>query len=390
MTAVSLFRYFVAAGLINAALFAFLLFIRKKNSTAGILLICFMLVVSFQALLNAFDTREFFLTFPHLSRISWLQLSLFGPLIYLFTKKMTDGGKRLALKDAVHLLPFLFYLAVLSPWLLQSAATKRALLMDFDGLSRLDFGWLNQLSLCMITGYLLLSLALLRKFGKTIENTFSDISNRRLVWLRQFIYGILGILVVSALGFYGRKWQVPVITHFYHYNYFLVVALVYWLAAKCLLQPEIFSPGDIKQTTDGKYRKSGLQAAAEKTIYDRLLEHMTAARPFLDPDLTIFTLAEQLKVSRHHLSQAINEQAGKTFHDFVNYYRIEAVKLRLEDPASAHYSILSLAMDCGFNSKATFNTTFKKLTGTTPSAYQKLHKDTFNPVGAVDGTLSPV
>lgn len=389
MTAVSLFRYFVAAGLINAALFAFLLFIRKKNSTASILLMCFMLIVSFQALLNAFDTREFFLAFPHLSRISWLQLSLLGPLIYLFTKKMTDAGQQLIPKDALHFLPFLIYLIILSPWLLQSAATKRALLMDFNGLSRLDFGWLNQLSLCMITAYLLLSLSLLRKFRKTIENTFSDISNRRLVWLRQFISGILVILIVSALGFYGRKWQVPVITHFYHYNYFLVVAMVYWLAAKCLLQPEIFSPDRIKQTSDGKYRKSGLQASGEKTIYDKLLDHMAAERPFLDPDLTIFTLAEQLKVSRHHLSQAINEQAKKSFHDFVNHFRIEAVKLRLEDPASAHYSILSIAMDCGFNSKATFNTTFKKLTGTTPSAYQKSRKETFNPAGTVDATLSP-
>jgi AraC-like DNA-binding protein len=390
MTAVTLFRYFVAAGLINAALFAFLLFTRKKNNTTSMLLICFMLVVSFQALLNAFDTREFFLTFPHLSRISWLQLSLFGPLIYLFTTKTTDGDGRLVRKDALHLLPFLFYLTILSPWLWQSTAVKRRLLMDFDGLSRLDFGWLNQLSLCMITGYLLLSLSRLRRYKKKMENTFSDSSTRRLIWLRQFIYGILGILVVSALGFYGRKWQLPVVTHFYHYNYLLVVAMVYWLAAKCLLQPELCCPDEIMQPAMRKYQKSGLPASAEKTLYDTLLDHMAAERPFLDPDLTIFTLAEQLKLSRHHLSQVINEQGGRSFHDFINSFRVEAVRLRLQDPDSAHYSILGIAMECGFNSKATFNTTFKKLTGTTPSAYQKSYKETFNPVGSVDGTLSPI
>lgn len=390
MTAVSLFRYFVTAGLINAALFAFLLFTRKRTNITSILLVCFMLVVSFQALLNAFDTRDFFLAFPHLSRISWVQLSLFGPLIYLFTKKVTDGGQRLTWKDALHIIPFFFYLVILSPWLLQSAAMKRKLLMDFDGLSSLDFGWLNQLSLFMITVYLLLSLSLLKKFRKAIENTFSDIGNYQLAWLRQFIYGILGILIVSALGFYGRKWQIPVISHFYHYNYFLVVGMQYWLASKYLLQPEIFGADKMRQTTDRKYRKSGLQTPAEKTIYDRLLDYMATQRPFLDPDLTIFTLAEQLNVSRHHLSQAINKQAGKSFHDFVNTYRVNAVKLRLVDPSSAAYNILSIAMDCGFNSKATFNATFKKLTGTTPSAYQKSCKKTFNPVGPVDTTLSPV
>lgn len=390
MTAVALFRYFVTAGLINAALFAFLLFTRKKNNTSSLLLICFMLLVSFQALLNAFDTREFFLTFPHLSRISWLQLSLFGPLIYLFTQKVTDGGQRLQARDALHLLPFLGYLVVLSPWLCQSADTKRQLLMDFNGLSRLDFGWLNQLSLCMITCYLLLSLSLLRTFRKTVENAFSDIRQRRLIWLQQFIYGILGILIVSALGFYGRKWQLPVITHFYHYNYFLVVLLVYWMAAKCLLQPEIFGPDQAQLSVGKKYRKSGLPASAEKTLYDNLLEYMTTAHPYLDPDLSIFTLAEQLKVSRHHLSQAINEQTGKSFHDFINSFRTAAVKRRLEDPSSAAYSILGIAMDCGFNSKATFNTTFKKLTGMTPSAYQKSCKNRFSPVGTVDADLSPI
>ncbi|SFN23303.1 transcriptional regulator, AraC family [Chitinophaga sp. YR627] len=390
MTTVALFRYFVTAGLINAALFAFLLYTRKKNNTTTILLICFMLLVSFQALLNAFDTRSFFLTFPHLSRISWLQLSVFGPLIYLFTKKVTDGGQPLTPKDALHLLPFIGYLIVLSPWLLQSADSKRQLLMDFTSLSRLDFGWLNQISLCMITCYLLLSLSLLRAFRQKVDNTFSDVHHRRLIWLQQFIYGILGILIISALGFYGRKWQLPVVTHFYHYNYFLVVILVYWAAIKCLLQPDIFGPDQLQPSMEKKYRKSGLQAPAEKTLYEKLLDHMTAEHPYLDPDLTIFTLAGQLKVSRHHLSQAINEQAGKSFHDFINSFRVEAVKCRLEDPSSTAYSILGIAIDCGFNSKATFNTTFKKLTGMTPSAYQKSCNDRFNPVGSVDENLSPI
>ena len=92
MNAALIFQYFIIAGLINVSLFAFLLLTRKKNNAASFLLIVFMLLVSFQALLNAFDTRAFFLVYPFLSRISWLLPSLFGPLIYLFTKKITDAG----------------------------------------------------------------------------------------------------------------------------------------------------------------------------------------------------------------------------------------------------------------------------------------------------------
>ena len=60
-----------------------------------------------------------------------------------------------------------------------------------------------------------------------------------------------------------------------------------------------------------------------------------------------------------------------SFFDFINSYRVEEVKKQLADTAMANRNILGIALDCGFNSKATFNTAFKKFTGMTPSAYQK-------------------
>jgi hypothetical protein len=56
-----------------------------------------------------------------------------------------------------------------------------------------------------------------------------------------FALGVLAVLIISALGFYGHKWQVPVLDAIYHYNYFLVILLVYWIAYKALLQPVIFN-----------------------------------------------------------------------------------------------------------------------------------------------------
>src|SRR5687768_16247266 len=102
MQETSIFQYFVIAGLINAALFSFFLLTKARNTAASFILIGFMLLASFQAVLNAFDNREFFLANPHLSRISWLLPSLFGPLIYLFTKKITTESTRLIRPDLVH------------------------------------------------------------------------------------------------------------------------------------------------------------------------------------------------------------------------------------------------------------------------------------------------
>jgi len=399
MNAALIFRYFIIAGLINVSLFAFLLLTRKKNNTASFLLIIFMLLVSFQALLNAFDTREFFLANPHLSRISWVLPTVFGPLIYLFTKKITSGHHRLKQGDGIHLLPFAFYFGALSHWFFSPAAEKIRQLRDFEELSKKDFGWLNQLSIFIILFYLILTLRQLQEYRRNIENTYAEISTRRLEWIKRFIYSMLAILIISALGFYGRKWGIPLLSNFYHYNYGLLVLLIYWMAYKSITQPELYLfqnpnttitidenrptlPVEWKEQLENnsmllpesqvrKYQKSGLEAETAVRLYARLLAYMEADKPYLEPDLTIYKLAEHLEVPRHHLSQVINEKAQKSFFDFINYYRVEEVKKQLASPDMANRNIIGIALDCGFNSKATFNAAFKKFTGITPSAYQK-------------------
>ncbi len=236
-----LFRYFVVAGLINTAIAATLLLVRRRRSAPFLLLMALMMLVSFQALLNAFDHRGFFLSFPHLSRVSWLNLSLFGPLVYLLTRKITGDGPRFHPRDALHLIPFGIAFSVLAPWFFQSAETKRRLLQDFDGLSKLDFGWMNQANLLLITIYLLAASVRTRSWAKTLHAGAPAIQRLRLGWLRRFLGCLLVILGISALGFFGRKWNIPGIMHFYHYNYAAIVVLVYWLTWKCQHVPELFT-----------------------------------------------------------------------------------------------------------------------------------------------------
>src|SRR6185312_4132106 len=230
MIAASLFRYYVIAGLINTTVFAFLLVTHKKITSTVILLIGFMLLISFQALLNAFDSRNFFMNYPNLSRLSWLQLSLVGPLIYLITKKISNGPGRWEWKDALHAIPFIASLCILLPWFLKPTAEKLQLLHHFEVVSLQDFGWLNQANLLLIIGYILLALWNQHQYKQALKSVFSDIEKRKLQWIRQFLYLTLGVVLISALGFYGRKWDIPVLTNFYHYNYIIIVAIVYWLA----------------------------------------------------------------------------------------------------------------------------------------------------------------
>jgi AraC-like DNA-binding protein len=71
------------------------------------------------------------------------------------------------------------------------------------------------------------------------------------------------------------------------------------------------------------------------------------------------------------LSQIINEYYQQNFFDFVNSYRIEAVKSKLQKPDYDAYSLLAIAYECGFGSKSSFNRIFKNITGQTPTQYKK-------------------
>lgn len=92
---------------------------------------------------------------------------------------------------------------------------------------------------------------------------------------------------------------------------------------------------------------------------------------FLNPDFNLEEAARQLKVTKHLLSQYVNEILGKSFSNLIKEFRIEKAKELLE--TEKNYTIESLGYDSGFTSKSTFFTAFKKATGLTPAEYQKMH-----------------
>lgn len=101
---------------------------------------------------------------------------------------------------------------------------------------------------------------------------------------------------------------------------------------------------------------------------------MEEEKAFLDPDLTLKKLAQQLRIHYNQLSRIINEKFKLSFNDYINKYRIREAQKKLTDPAETNKNILEIMYDAGFYSKSTFNTAFKKFTGTTPSKYRQSHR----------------
>jgi len=120
--------------------------------------------------------------------------------------------------------------------------------------------------------------------------------------------------------------------------------------------------------------KSRKKLTAENSYYQQLVTLMKDDLVYRNPNLSLQTLAGMLNISPTYLSYLINDVSEMNYNDFVNSFRIEAVKENLVNPEFSHYSPLSVGLDAGFNAKSTFYTAFKKVTGLTPKKYIEAHQ----------------
>jgi AraC-like DNA-binding protein len=125
-----------------------------------------------------------------------------------------------------------------------------------------------------------------------------------------------------------------------------------------------------KNESKRKYKNSNLTEEQKEEYVKHIFTFMDEERPFINPELTVQDLSKQLNISRHHLTELLNNDIGKNFFTFINEYRVEEVKRRLLDTRFEHLTIVAIAFESGFNSKSTFNSIFKQNTGNTPSQWK--------------------
>ena len=142
-----------------------------------------------------------------------------------------------------------------------------------------------------------------------------------------------------------------------------------------VIEHSIFPPNHDQTATilnkeEHRYQKSSLDESAMNEYEQKLKEFMAKSKIFLDSELSLDTFSLSLKIPKHHLTQLLNDRFKRNFYAFINEYRIEEAINRLKHHQQ-NENILSLAYDCGFNSKSSFNSYFKKVTGKTPTEFRK-------------------
>jgi TolB-like protein/class 3 adenylate cyclase/AraC-like DNA-binding protein/Tfp pilus assembly protein PilF len=118
-------------------------------------------------------------------------------------------------------------------------------------------------------------------------------------------------------------------------------------------------------------KKTLLKDQETATYTTQLLAYIKEKEPYLDTNLSLRTLAAQIKIHPNKLSWLLNESIGKNFNEFINHYRIERFKIISKDPKNVNLTIEGLSYESGFNSKTVFNTYFKKVTGLSPKQFLK-------------------
>ncbi|GAB3907705.1 AraC family transcriptional regulator [Larkinella knui] len=305
---------------------------------------------------------------------------LFGPLLYGYVKASVGPAFHWRRMYWLHLIPFALLMLGHIPFHLQPFGQKQTFVVTHYSQPHLD--WWGQVPLLHFLLYLIPTFRLIRQHDTQLKAYYSAIEARQLVWLRQLTIGfIIGYGLFAAI-LYGRG------LHPAGYALaFCLTALTYLISYRQLYQPARFAtePGNAPVADAGpervdtasnlpvrpKYEKSSLTAGQGRLYADQLQNLMQHRLWYLDGTLTLRQVADELALSPHTLSQVLNQTLGVSFYDYINDYRVEAVKRALADHRNDHLTILALALDAGFESKAAFNKAFKKHTGLTPSDYRK-------------------
>lgn len=193
----------------------------------------------------------------------------------------------------------------------------------------------------------------------TYNNTLSWIYNLLLFYTILFLIGSFNYLdletpILVSLGITIRV--IPSVIFIFFFTHFA---------------PEQRALLDQEPESSEKYRTSGITDNKSKQLYNEFLEFMKSTKVYLDPDITLNQLAEKMGITRHHLSEVINREEHSNFYSLINSYRIDEFIEAVEGNLYPDYTILAIAMECGFKSSSAFYSNFKKVKGVTPAQFIK-------------------
>ena len=346
-------------------------------------------------------------------------LFLYAPLFYFYLKKLLFQGRKLPAKWAYHFIPSIIQFFAYLPFFLMDSKVFGFKYLNRDWDIQTLFWVVGSLAFLSNVYYWLRCRQMVIDYKKHFQTHYSYEQNLQYL-------NIVSVIHAACLGLWAFACILPIVGKVMSIDIFttteksidgiwLVFSLItYILGFYAIHQPEVFkmpqqasffidtptlTPKTIASTHENIIENAlardentegeiPAEAMPLKVVYkdpdnpqkpfdeslliqwkEKVEAYMEKSKPFTNPNLTLNELANKVKIQPHILSKVINQGFHKNFFDFINTYRVQEFKKRMEDSRYKNHTLISVAYDVGFNSKTAFNRSFKKITHQTPSEF---------------------
>jgi AraC-like DNA-binding protein len=366
-------RIIIVIGFVQA-LFGIVLFIAKRprHISFNFLTVWLAVIAVFLgALLLPFEVVDYFKPgiFP--------LMFLFGPLLYIYLSSLTIEDFRLKPAYFMHLLPFIIVC-------LHRSIVDVVPITSSSNLSKNPSYIFNKIYysifILSLFIYWIFSLKLIYKHKKNLPYNFSNYNSRNTLNWSIFVLTLFLVFFIAdfSMFYFSRVLSIKIpsipllplnITLFTFIIIFFGLNQTAIYRDKFKLNNSEPAEGEISDNCKGD--RGLLEDKQKEELTELILQYLEDKKPYLNPEYSFQMMVDDLNISRQKLSYLINSGQHKNFYKFINEFRVREVKEKLIDPDFSRYSVLGIGLDCGFNSKTSFNRIFKEETGFTPSEFKK-------------------
>lgn len=361
-------------------------FNRKANRWLVFLLFFVSCILLIRTVGNQRDIAQIF---PFLQFIPDFLLLAYPPAFYLYVRRLLFQSDKVSSRVLLHFMPSALQILAYTPFLLAEVATLKVDVVSHDAQ-----GWWAVHAVAVLgwfsnAFYTYLCLHAIQAYRKQSQRSYSFEENLHFLMTVLIIMSICLLiwaftLIVAAIGSINES-EIWLFTEKSADLVWLIFSIIpHLLGYFAIHQPEIFKVAQpvslfntVPELPIEEVKAGHLSEKKSEDISDDHLQrlknqiegYMIQNKPYTNPKLTLNELAGMLKLPPYLLSKVINEGYDVNFFDFINGYRIDEFKRRMEDPHFQHYTLLSIAFEVGFNSKTAFNRSFKKITNQSPSEF---------------------
>ena len=337
-------------------------------------------LLGFVMLLLALELQDYTFGFSGIN-VLWNELKgfprgvtlVFGPVVYFYFRSQVNRAFRIRKNHLWHFVP-------------QAVTMAYELFFFFQGPEKVDqhlssdyhaiMGHIHHgLMIISYTYYFYKCLSIYKDYRAWSLQQFSNEDRIAFSWFKYFVYAMIFWIAFREI----MNW----LDAYYNWEFYqdwwwnlALVAVAFYIGIAGVSQPQpavigfqIDPPKEHEKDVDPKSETEADKTSAQTALLAKLNRIMKEDKLYLQPNLSLAELAKHLGTSTGLLSSTINNQIGANFNDYINSLRIDEFEESYRSDKNRNYTIIALAMDAGFNSKATFNRAFKKVKGSSPAQY---------------------